>query len=164
MARKGVELLAPILRQLGEGFVLHYTGGTAAEKDKSNMPPNMIDMGRLQGDAAVISAMQDADALLFPSRSEGHPLVAVEAMACGLPIIGMHGSSISEAVTDGHTGLLCPKNDVAAFVAAIRGLAADTTRYLSLAQAARLRAVVHFSETTMIDAYLRLYQYITMTK
>lgn len=160
-ARKGVDLLAPILRQLGDGFVLHYTGGPAAEKDKARMPPNMIDMGRLQGDAAVIAAMQNADALLFPSRSEGHPLVAVEAMACGLPIIGMHGSSVCEAVTDGQTGVLCPQNDVEAFVTAARCLATDTARYASLAQAARVSAVAQFSEATMIDAYLHLYHCIT---
>ena len=161
MARKGVDLLAPILRQLGEGYVLHYTGGPAAEKDKAHMPSNMIDIGRLQGDAAVVAAMQNADALLFPSRSEGHPLVAVEAMACGLPIIGMHGSSVSEAVTDGQTGLLCPQNDVAAFVTATRSLAADHIRYASLAQAARVQAVERFSETAMTNAYLHLYQCAT---
>lgn len=161
MARKGVDLLAPILRQLGDGFVLHYTGGPAAQKDKPQMPPNMIDMGRLEGDAAVVAAMQSADALLFPSRSEGHPLVAVEAMACGLPIIGMHGSSVSEAVADGQTGLLCPQNDVAAFVTATRSLATDHVRYARLAQTARLQAVEQFSETTMIDAYLHMYHCAT---
>ena len=161
MARKGVDLLAPILRQLGEGYVLHYTGGPAAEKDKAHIPPNMIDMGRLQGDDAVVAAMQNADALLFPSRSEGHPLVAIEAMACGLPIIGMHGSSVSEAVADGQTGLLCPPNDIEAFVTAARSLAADKARYASLAQAARASAVAQFSEATMTDAYLHLYQCAT---
>ena len=158
MARKGVDLLTPILRQLGDGFVLHYTGGPAAQKDKAQMPPNMIDMGRLEDEAAVVEAMQSADALLFPSRSEGHPLVAVEAMACGLPIIGMHGSSLSEAVADGQTGLLCPQNDVAAFVTATRSLATDRTLHARLARNARLQAVEQFSEAKMIDAYLHLYR------
>lgn len=162
MARKGVDLLAPIMHQLDEGFVLHYTGGPAARKDKAHMPSNMIDLGRLPGDAAVVAAMQSADALLFPSRSEGHPLVAIEAMACGLPIIGMHGSSVSEAVTDGKTGLLCPQNDITAFVTTIRNLAADSTRHANLAQAARMHAMEQFSEIAMIDAYLRLYQCATI--
>lgn len=158
---KGVDLLAPILRQLGEGFVLHYTGGPAAQKDKAQMPPNMIDMGRLEGDAAVVEAMQSADALLLPSRSEGHPLVAVEAMACGLPIIGMHGSSVAEVVADGQTGLLCPQNDVAAFVTVTSSLAADHALHARMAQNARLQAVKQFSEATMIDAYLHMYQCAT---
>ena len=156
-ALKGVDLLPQILRQLGDGFVLHYTGGPAAEKDKAQMPPNMIDMGRLQGDAAVVAAMQNADALLFPSRSEGFGLVAAEAMACGLPVIAARSASLVEVVADGQTGVLCPPDDVAAFVTATRSLAADHIRYASLAQAARLQAVEHFSETTMIDAYLHLY-------
>lgn len=161
MARKGVDLLAPILRQLGEGFVLHYTGGPAAEKDKAHMPPNMVDMGRLQGDAAVVAAMQNADALLFPSRSEGFGLVAAEAMACGLPVIAARSASLVEVVADGQTGVLCQPDDVAAFVTATRSLAADHARYARLAQAARLQAVEHFSETTMTNAYLHLYQCAT---
>lgn len=158
---KGVDLLAPILRQLGEGFVLHYTGGPAAAKDKAHMPPNMIDIGRLQGDAAVVAAMQNADALLFPSRSEGFGLVAAEAMACGLPVIAARSASLVEVVADGQTGVLCQPDDVAAFVTATRSLAADHARYARLAQAARLQAVEHFSETTMTNAYLHLYQCAT---
>lgn len=99
MARKGVDLLAPIMRELGDDFVLHYTGGAAAEKDKPQMPPNMHDLGRLTGDE-VVKAMHEADALLFPSRSEGFGLVAAEAMACGLPVICTKGSSLVEVVQD----------------------------------------------------------------
>ena len=56
MSRKGVDLLAPIMRELGDGFELHYTGGSAAEKDKAGMPTNMhasvmayINNGRFPG-------------------------------------------------------------------------------------------------------------------
>ena len=55
MARKGVDLLAPIMRELGEGFELHYTGGPDAKKDKPAMPINRIkgatDMVRQIGEA-----------------------------------------------------------------------------------------------------------------
>lgn len=160
-ALKGVDLLAPILRKLGEDFVLHYTGGPAAEKDKAYMSPNMIDIGRLDGDAAVVAAMQSADALLFPSRSEGFGLVAAEAMACGLPVISARSASLVEVVGDSQTGRLCPPDDVAAFVAAVRSLVTDGAQYARLAQAARARAVEHFSEATMSNAYLHLYQLLS---
>ena len=111
ITRKGVDLLAPIMRELGDDFVLHYTGGEAAEKDKPAMPPNMVDIGRLTSDEVVI-AMQNADAFLFPTRSEGFGLVVVEAMACGLPIIASHGTCIDELVAHGVNGLLCKRNNI----------------------------------------------------
>ena len=156
-ALKGVDLLAPILRQLGDDFVLHYTGGPAAEKDKAHMPANMIDIGRLEGDAAVVAAMQSADALLFPSRSEGFGLVAAEAMACGLPVIAARSASLVEVVADGKTGVLCHPEDVAAFVAAARFLAADAMRYRVFGKAARRWVEAKFSEGSVLQKYLDIY-------
>lgn len=122
MARKGVDLLAPIMRELGGDFELFYTGGTDSEKDKANMPSNMHDIGRLNGDTEVAKAMQNADALLFPSRSEGFGLVAAEAMACGIPVIASRSSSLVEVVKNRVTGYLCTPNNVAEFSAATRWL------------------------------------------
>lgn len=159
MARKGVDLLAPIMRELGEDFVLHYTGGAAAEKDKPNMPPNMIDLGRLSGDA-VVAAMQEADALLFPSRSEGFGLVAAEAMACGLPVICTCGSSLTEVVQDGVTGYLCKQDDVGAFVQACRRLASNKQLCLQMWKTARQRVMTEFLSFGMIEKYIRQYMHL----
>ncbi|MCK0155053.1 glycosyltransferase family 4 protein [Alcanivorax sp. S6407] len=123
ISRKGVDLLAPIMRELGDNFELLYTGGPASDKDKPSMPANMHDIGRLDGDREVARAMQQADALLFPSRSEGFGLVAAEAIACRLPVIATRGSSLIEVVTHGTTGLLCPADNVSAFTQAARQLA-----------------------------------------
>lgn len=157
MARKGVDLLAPIMRELGAGFELHYTGGPAAAHDKPTQPPNMHDIGRLQGDAAVVAAMHTADALLFPSRSEGFGLVTAEAMACGLPVIATRGSSIIEVVQTDMTGLLCPQDDVQAFATAARKLAADTALCTGMAEAARQHVESCFSMKIMLDHYESAY-------
>lgn len=154
-ARKGVDLLAPIMRELGDGFELRYTGGPAAEQNKLNMPSNMHDIGRLQGDEAVVTAMQEADALLFPSRSEGFGLVAAEAMACGLPVIATRCSSLIEVIEDGVSGLLCPHDDVAAFVTAVRELSDDSAREI-MGHAARDQAIKRFSEDTTVKNHLKL--------
>ena len=157
MARKGVDLLAPIMRELGNGFELHYTGGPAAAVDKPAMPPNMHDIGRLSGDA-VVAAMQDADAFLFPSRSEGFGLVAAEAMACGLPVIATRGSSLPEVVDDGETGTLFPLDDVTAAVAAVQSLFASPDRVLAMSSAGRSLVVKAFGGAEMIDGYATLYR------
>lgn len=154
MARKGVDLLAPIMHELGDGFELQYTGGPAAEKDKANMPSNMKDIGRLHGDAAVAETMQNADALLFPSRSEGFGLVAAEAMACGLPVIAMEGSSVTEVITHGVNGYLCKRDDNPSFIRAIYDAAGGHS--LSRARADTTPPCVEnrFSSQMMLENYI----------
>lgn len=156
-ALKGVSLLSPIMRELGAGFELHYTGDQKAAPDRSNTFKNMHDIGRLKGDIAVAAAMQGADALLFPSRSEGFGLVAAEAMSCGRPVIATRGTSITEVVEDRVTGFLCTRDDIQAFASAARKLAADTTLYRKMAEAARLRVEQRFSPKVMLDSYIRIY-------
>ncbi len=157
---KGVDLLAPIMRELGDAFELRYTGGPAAEKDKPSMPANMHDIGRLSG-AEVVAAMQNADAFLFPSRSEGLPLVAIEAMACGLAVIVSRASSLPEVVEDGFsgTGLLCHGDDASPYVLAVRNLAGAPDVAVRMGQRSRARVQSDFSFVRMVEAYLYLYEH-----
>ncbi|NII11439.1 glycosyltransferase family 4 protein [Oleiagrimonas sp. C23AA] len=156
-ALKGVDMLAPIMRELGDDFELLYTGGSDARKDKLDMPENMQDIGRLDGSDPVIAAMQDADAFVFPSRSEGFGLVAAEAMACGLPVIAGRGGALAELIEDGVTGMLCTPNDTAGFIEAVRCLASDCQVLRRMSHMAVERTRGHFSITYMVNAYVELY-------
>jgi len=153
MARKGVDLLAPIMSELGDEYELHYTGGPTSEKDKATMLPNMRDIGRLNGDAEVAKAMQNADALMFPSRSEGFGLVAAEAMACGLPVFTSAGSSVIEVIGHEETGYLCKSDNIADFTQAIRHLASNDSLRREMSSTGRLSAKSRFSENIMLNAY-----------
>ncbi|HKZ11187.1 MAG TPA: glycosyltransferase family 4 protein [Rhodanobacteraceae bacterium] len=155
---KGVDLLAPIMRELGDDFELRYTGGPSADSDKVDLPANMRDIGRLHGEGFVISAMQNADALLFPSRSEGHPLVVIEAMACGLPVIATRGSSLVEVIEDRVTGTLCAEGDVSAFAKACRDLASAKRGNESQPKMSRDYAARNYSIEQMVDSYLGIYR------
>jgi glycosyltransferase involved in cell wall biosynthesis len=156
MARKGVDLLAPIMQELGDDFVLNYTGGPVAEKAKTSMPANMQDLGRLNKDG-VIKAMQTSDALLFPSRSEGFSLVVIEAMACGLPVIATRGSSLSEAIEDNVSGILCNMDDVASFVKAVKKISNDDRLRHQISHQAHSRAENKFTQLKMVSRYQAIY-------
>jgi len=156
--QKGVDLLEPIMRELGDKFELYFTGGAAAAQDRKIMPANMHDLGRLHGKQAVASAMQSADAFLFPSRSEGFGLVAAEAMACGLPVIACEGTALADIIEHEKTGFLCPSDDIQCFTKAIARLKNDTDLNQKLAHAARHVAVTRFSIQTMVDDYVAEYQ------
>lgn len=154
--RKGVDLLEPIMRELGDDFELHYTGGPAAEKDKHEMPANMHDLGRLN-QQEVIFAMQNADAFLFPSRSEGLPLVVLEAMACGLPVIGMLGTAVTEVVDHEVNGYLCSQDNLSGIAATIQSLAVSQQLQHSLSQVAHHNIHNRFTTLLMLSAYINLY-------
>ena len=157
MTRKGVDLLTPIMNNLGDNFELHYTGGENVQKEKYKMPNNMHDLGRLNKEQ-VINAIQNADALLFPSRSEGLPLTVLEAMACGLPIIATYGSSLTEIIEDGENGILCKQDDVAEFSQAAIKLANDVAFHSYCSEKNRLRVMQDFSFKTMCSRYIHIYK------
>lgn len=154
MRRKGVDLLAPIMRELGEDFELFYTGCAAAEPDKASMPNNMHDLGRLN-QQQVIQQMQQADAFLFPSRSEGLPQVVIEAMACELFVIAMRGTAVEEVVQDGHSGHLCELYLPSQVVKTIQQASSEWARKR---QAARARVCELFDYGSMIASYSELYE------
>lgn len=156
-ARKGVDLLAPIMTLLGENFELLYTGSPSGKTSA-----NMHAVGKPESTTELVTLYQEADALLFPSRLEGFGLVALEAQACGLPVIATRGSALPEVVEDRATGLLCPQDDIQAFAGAARKLAMTPGLWLEMRQAARKRVESRFSLDAMIDLYLDVY-YATMT-
>lgn len=160
---KGVDLLVPVIRSLGAEFELHCTVGRDMI-GRGGFPPNMIPIGHLESQDAVVEAMQNADALLFPSRSEGFGLVAAEAMACGLPVIAFEKTSADEIVGNGEAGVLVPKNDIGAIVAAARWLKDDLGSRRRLSVAARRRATAHYSISKMVEAYIETYRAILLQR
>ena len=92
-SRKGVDLLFPIMHALGPDFELHFTAEESATTRPTMLPANTRAIGWQKTTAALADIYRDADALLFPSRLEGFGLVALEAQACGLPVIATHGSA-----------------------------------------------------------------------
>ncbi len=154
--RKGFDLLKPIMNKLGNDFELRFTTGLR-EIANQRYPNNMIPLGKLS-EKELIKEYQECDALLFPSRFEGFGYVALEAMACGKPVIATNATSIPEVVDNGVTGILCPTDDVEAFVAACRKLAADRDLAGRMGEAGRKRALEVFSEEVIVSQYIELYQ------
>lgn len=155
-SRKGGDLLEPIMLKLGSDFELRFTSGLRGEI-RGNYPKNMIPLGRLD-EADLIRAYQECDALLYPSRFEGFGYSALEAMACGKPVVASDSTALPEVTLDGVTGFLCKIGDIDGFAEACRRLAGDDTLRAQLGNNARNRAVGHFSEEVAIQRYLALYE------
>jgi len=93
-----------------------------------------------------------------PSRFEGMPLVILEAMQAGIPVVATRVGGVPEVVIDGSTGLLVDPGDPAALATALRELLDDPRRCEEMGTAAERRLRDHFTAERMISSYEALYQ------
>ena len=91
------------------------------------------------------------DAFVFPSHSENHAIVLLEAMRVGLPIIATDVGGNGESVRDGKEALLIPPRDPQTLAAAIRRIIADPELRRELGTNARRRFLEEFTEKKMKD-------------
>jgi len=93
---------------------------------------------------AVADRLADADVFVLPSFAEGVPVVLMEAMASGLPVVTTRIAGIPELVEHGVSGLLVPPGDVEALAAALTGLLADPARRARMGAAGRATVAAEF--------------------
>jgi glycosyltransferase involved in cell wall biosynthesis len=102
--------------------------------------------------------MPSADLYLLPTDSESFGLSALEAQACGVPVLGYAVGGLPEVVVSGETGFLRAVGDVAGLADDGAALLLDTGRYKAMSQAARARAVKLFNADAIVSRYLALYE------
>jgi glycosyltransferase involved in cell wall biosynthesis len=103
-----------------------------------------------------------ADVVVLPSLFEGLPLVAIEALAAGRPMVATAVDGTPEVVIDGQTGLTAPPGDSRALAEAIAALLRDPARAASLAAAGHSWVWERFSEQRQVreteELYLRAWE------
>jgi len=75
------------------------------------LPVPMVSLGRLKGDEALARAYNCADIVVVPSIEDNLPNVALEAIACGVPVAAFDVGGMSDIVTDGWNGRLASMSD-----------------------------------------------------
>lgn len=98
-----------------------------------------------------------ADVFLFPSDGESFGLAALEAMACGVPVVGANAGGLPEVVADGVQGYLCEVGDVEAMTAATLQILQDEGLHQRMRAAARARTVDEFTAEKIVPRYEAVY-------
>jgi glycosyltransferase involved in cell wall biosynthesis len=117
---KGIGPLVRVWGRLAPGIPLRIIGSGPLETLAAESPPSVEWLG-WQPRERVLAAMQDATFLVFPTECyEGFPMVLLEAMATGLPVIASRQGSLPEILQDGASGLLVPPGDPEHWAGALR--------------------------------------------
>jgi glycogen(starch) synthase len=150
--RKGVEVLLAALARLVRRFPAvrlkvagdgEHRGELLARTAALGVGSRVSFLGRADG-GQVRALLAGARALVVPSIYEGMPLVVLEAMAAGVPVVASAVSGIPEVVLDGETGWLVPPEDPAALAAVLAAVLADPAEARRRGEAGRVRAAEHF--------------------
>jgi len=114
---KRIDVLVDAVERLGEPYVLVLVGAgeAAAPSDRVVAAPYQTDPARL---ARILAS---CDAFVHANDAEPFGLVVLEAMACGLPVVGVDAGGVAESV-DEAVGQLAPRSDGPALAEAIAAL------------------------------------------
>ena len=99
-----------------------------------------------------------SDLFLVPSEEESFGLAALEALACGVPVIGTAGTGLVEVVEDYRNGFLLPVGDTASMARAGLALLKDSNRLLDFKRAAAEMAAAKFGADKIVSEYEAYYE------
>lgn len=123
----------------GQGVEAHNLRCLAAELQALN---HVTMLGAVPAEA-VPMWFAAADVCVVPSRTESFGLVAVEAMACGTPVIAADIGGLRETITHGENGFLFPAGDSIALAEQLRQVLSDDALRGSVVEAGRRTAAAH---------------------
>ncbi len=151
---KNLRALLDAIRPLDVNLTIVGEGSlrTALEERSADMASRIRWRG-IVPNAELPKHMDKAALYVQPSLYEGHPKTLIEAMACGLPVIGGDSPGIRDLIRHGETGWLCG-TDPAGIREAIQTLMSRPDLRKQLGENARRHALDHFSLDRVVDLEL----------
>ena len=162
--RKGFQQLNEALERLAlgphSGQIIAVTFGSSGEEE-TELPIPTVSLGRIDDDHKLCKVYSAADMVVVPSSEDNLPNVALEAIACGTPVVAFEVGGMSDIVLSGKTGALAQPLDSASLAHELEILLSDETRLTEMAHEARRHAEATFSIQQQAKSYVALFEELT---
>jgi glycosyltransferase involved in cell wall biosynthesis len=151
------DLLRAMLFVRGGQLHIFGAGEERSKLDQMVLDLHLCERVTLRGPSAgPLEALRQIDLLVLPSQAEGFPLVLIEAMAAGVPIVGTDAPGIRDVIVAGCTGLLVPVGSPPELARAIQTLIDHPQQRRHLAAEAISDVQRRFTWRTVLPQYLKL--------
>jgi glycosyltransferase involved in cell wall biosynthesis len=172
--RKQVDVLLRALASVrksvpGAALIIVGSGESAGVQDQTSRlirlthdlglePDDAVRFAGRVEDRELLDCYTAADVFALPSSSEAQGIVALEAMACGLPVVATAVGGLLDTIEDGRTGFLVPPGDVAALADRLLALLVDDSLRQTVGTAAREAVEREFSWARAVEATIEVYR------
>jgi N-acetyl-alpha-D-glucosaminyl L-malate synthase BshA len=106
----------------------------------------------------LVPMLSTADLFLLPTAQESIGMAAMEAMACGTPLVASRVGGLPEVIDDGATGFLCDEDDIEGMAERGVELLTDRALHERIAGAGTVIVRQKFCEEKIVPQYLKLYE------
>lgn len=153
---KGWKYTEEIIRKYKDdkNMLFVSVGNHSVHQDESNVKY----LSHLEKKEDIALYYSASDILLFTSIAENFPLVILEAMGCGLPIVSFDVGGVKEVVAHKENGYISKYKDTESLIEGMEymlSLGCDQIKKISGSSSSKIRD--SFSKTTMVNTYLNLY-------
>jgi L-malate glycosyltransferase len=156
-----VRILAEVRKSIDAKLVLVGDGPDRTDTERLVRELDMAQYVTFLGkQSALNEILSVADIFLLPSQSESFGLSALEAMSCGVPVIGSNVGGIPEVILHGENGYIAEFGDVQRMAKYVVELSTNSKKKDSFSTKAREFVVQYFQTDTIVPQYEQLYREI----
>jgi len=156
-----IRIFEKVQKEIPSKLILVGDGPDRSECERLSRQLDLCDTVKFLGkQEGLVEILSSSDLFLIPSQSESFGLAALEAMACGLPVVSSSVGGLPELVKHNETGFIAEIGDVDRMAKYALELLSNEKKYKLFSENSRQRAVNKFDKSIVVPLYEEYYEQI----